>query len=58
MKNIVSISNAREDLPKMIEKIQKNLESVLTITIRNEAMAEIRSAKPQLMPGEAVHKLI
>ena len=49
--NIILIGFPHTDL-------QKNLESVLTITIRNEAVAEIRSAKPQLMPGEAVRKLI
>jgi hypothetical protein len=58
MKNIVSISNARKDLPKIIKEIQKNPETVFKITVRNEAMAEIRSAKPQSLPGEAVRKLI
>jgi len=58
MKNIVSISNARKDLPKMIREIQKNPEIVFKITVRNETMAEIRSTKPQAAPGEAVRKLI
>ena len=58
MKNIVSISNARKELPKMIREIQKNPEIVFKITVRNETMAEIRSAKPQAAPGEAVRKLI
>lgn len=58
MKNIVSISNARKDLPKMIREIQKNPEAVFEITVRDEPVAEIRSAKAMVQPGEAVRKLI
>jgi len=58
MKNIVSISNARKDLPKMIKEIQKNPETVFKITVRDEPVAEIRSAKAMVQPGEAVRKLI
>ena len=58
MKNIVSISNARKDLPKMIKEIQRNPETVFQIAVRNETIAEIRSAKTQVVPGEAVRKLI
>jgi len=58
MKNIVSISNARKDLPKMIKEIQKNPDTVFKITVRDEPVAEIRSAKAMVQPGEAVRKLI
>lgn len=58
MKNIVSISNARKELPKMIREIQKNPEAVFKITVRKETVAEIRSAKAMVKPGEAVQKLI
>lgn len=58
MKNIVSISNARKDLPKMIKEIQKNPEIVFKITVRDEPVAEIRSAKAMVQPGEAARKLI
>jgi glycerophosphoryl diester phosphodiesterase len=58
MKNIVSISNARKDLPKMIKEIQKNPDTVFKITVRNEAVAEIRSAQTLVAPGVAVRKLI
>jgi len=58
MKNVVSISNARKDLPKMIKEIQKNPETVFEITVRDEPVAEIRSAKAMVQPGEAVRKLI
>lgn len=58
MKNIVSISNARKELPKMIKEIQKNPETVFKITVHDETIAEIRSAKPLVAAGEAVRKLI
>ena len=58
MKNVVSISNARKDLPKMIREIQKNPEAVFKITVRNETIAEIRSARMMVQPGEAVRKLV
>ena len=58
MKNIVSISNARKDLPKLIREIEKHPEVVFEITVRNETVAEIRSAKTMMQPGEAVQKLL
>jgi antitoxin (DNA-binding transcriptional repressor) of toxin-antitoxin stability system len=58
MKNSVSISDARKDLPKMIREIQRNPEAVFEITVRDEPVAEIRSAKAMVQPGEALRKLI
>jgi antitoxin (DNA-binding transcriptional repressor) of toxin-antitoxin stability system len=58
MKNTVSISNARKDLPKLIREIEKHPEVVFEITVRNETVAEIRSAKTMTQPGEAVQKLL
>lgn len=58
MKNIISISNARKDLPKLIREIEKHPEVVFEITVRNETVAEIRSAKTMVQPGEAVQKLV
>ena len=58
MKNVVSISNARKELPKMMKELQKNPETVYVIKVRDETIAEIRSAKKQVEPGEAVRKLI
>ena len=58
MKNIVSISNARKDLPKLIREIGKNPEVVFKITVHNETVAEIRSAKTMVQRGEAVQKLL
>lgn len=42
----------------MIRKIQKNPETVFKIAVRNETIAEVRSAKTMVVPGEAVRKLI
>ena len=58
MKNVISISNARKDLPRMIREIQKNPETVFKIAVRSETVAELRAAKPMAPPGEAVRKLI
>jgi len=54
MKNVVSISNARKDLPKMVKEIQRNPETIFRITVRDEPVAEIRSAKAMVQAGEAV----
>jgi len=58
MKNIVSISDARKDLPKIIREIEKHPEAIFMITVRNETVAEIRSARTMVEPGEAVQKLL
>ena len=58
MKNILSISNARKELPRLVREIQKNPQTVFQISVRNETIAEIRSAKPMVAPGEAVRKLL
>ena len=57
MKNIISISEARKELPKIIREIQKKPATVFTITVRNEKVAEVRSANMMVPPGEAVRKL-
>ena len=58
MSNVVSISNARKNLPRMIEEIEKNPETVFRITVRRETVAEIRSTRTMVKPGEAVQKLL
>jgi hypothetical protein len=58
MKNILSISNARKELPRLVREIQKNPQAVFQISVRNETIAEIRCAKPMVAPGEAVRKLL
>ncbi len=58
MKNVISISDARKGLPRLIREIQKNPHTVFQISVRKEPIAEIRSANPMVTPGEAVKKLI
>jgi len=57
VKSIISISEARRELPKMIREIQKKPETVFKITVRNETIAEVRSANRMVPAGEAVRKL-
>ena len=58
MTNVISISNARKDLPRMVREIQKNPQTVFKIAVRSETVAELRAAKPMVPPGEAVRKLM
>jgi hypothetical protein len=58
MKNVISISNARKDLPKMVREIQRHPETVFKIAVRSETVAELRAARPMALPGEAVRTLI
>ena len=52
------MSNARKDLPRMVKEIQKNTRTVYKIAVRNEPIAELRSAQTMIRPGEAIRKLI
>ncbi len=58
MKNVISISDARKDLPRMIREIQRHPETVFKIAVRSETIAELRAARPIVPPGEAVRKLL
>ncbi len=58
MKNLIPISEARKQLPRMIREIQKKPETVYKITVRNETVAEVRSAVEMVPAGEAVRKLV
>ncbi len=57
MKSVISISEARKELPRMIREIQRKPGTVFKITVRNETIAEIRSANRMIPAGEAVRKL-
>ena len=58
MKTVVSISEARKDLPKIVKELEKTPGTVFTITVHKDTVAEIRSARPMVQPGEAVRKLL
>jgi len=55
---VISVSDARKGLPRLIREIQKNPQLVFQISVRKETVAEIRSAKPMVTPGEAVKRLV
>jgi hypothetical protein len=57
VKSVISISEARKELPRMIREIQKKPGTVFKITVRNETIAEVRSANRMIPAGEAVRKL-
>ena len=57
VKDLISISEARKQLPKMIREIQKKPGTVFKITVRNETVAEVRSAEVMVPAGEAIRKL-
>jgi hypothetical protein len=42
----------------MVKEIQRNPETIFRITVRDEPVAEIRSAKVMVQAGEAVRKLL
>jgi len=57
VKSVISISEARKELPRMIREIQRKPGTVFKITVRNETIAEVRSANRMVSAGEAVRKL-
>ena len=57
MKDLLSISEARKQLPKMIREIQDKPGTVFKITVRNETVAELRSSEVMVPAGEAVRRL-
>jgi hypothetical protein len=58
VQTLISISNARKELPPLFREIQKNPHTIFQISVRHDPIAEIRSAQPMVASGEAVDKLI
>jgi hypothetical protein len=57
MKTVISITEARKRLPRIIKSIKRSPDTVYQISVYNEVVAEIRS--PAIIkPGEAAAKLI
>jgi hypothetical protein len=57
MKTVLSITEARRRLPRIIKSLKDSPDAVYQITVHNEVVAEIRS--PAIIkPGEAASKLI
>ena len=54
----VSISEARRRLPELVRQVKQDRGSVVQITVRDEVVAELRSALPQPEPGAAARALL
>ena len=54
----LSISEARKKLPQLVRRVRKNPDASVQITVRDEAVAELRALRPSPEPGEAAKKLL
>jgi antitoxin (DNA-binding transcriptional repressor) of toxin-antitoxin stability system len=54
----LSISEARRRLPELVRRVRKNAGVKVEITVRDEAVAELRAVLPSPKPGEAARKLL
>ncbi len=57
MKTVISISDARKQLPGIIKKLRESPDTVYQLTVHSEVVAEIR-IPPRIKPGEAVKQLL
>jgi antitoxin (DNA-binding transcriptional repressor) of toxin-antitoxin stability system len=58
MKTTIPISDARQQLPQLVKQLRRDSGAVFTITVRGEAVAELRAAQPAPVPGLAARKLL
>ena len=54
----LSISEARKRLPELVRQVRKDPDATVQITVREEAVAELRALQPGPEPGEAARKLL
>jgi hypothetical protein len=57
MKNVISITEARKQLPGIIKALKTSPDTVYQITVHDEVVAEIKTP-PKIRPGEAAAKLL
>lgn len=57
MKTVISISEARKQLPGIIKKLRQSPDTVYQVTVHDEVVAEIKTA-PRVKPGEAAKQLL
>ena len=57
MKNVISISEARKNLPSIVKSLRNSPDTVYQITVHDEVVAEIRTP-PKIKPGEAAARLL
>lgn len=54
----LSISETRRQLPGLVRQIRQDPGTRVEITVHNEVVAELRSAKPEPEPGAAARALV
>jgi len=52
------ISEFRRRLPALVRELQRDPTAYVQITVREEAVAELRSIQPVPAPGEAARRLL
>ncbi len=57
MKTVISISEARKQLPRIIKKLRESPDAVYQVTVHDEVVAEIKTS-PRVKPGEAAKQLL
>lgn len=54
----LSISEARKRLPELVRQVRKDPNATVQITVREEAVAELRAVQAGPEPGLAARKLL
>lgn len=57
MKTVISITEARKNLPSIIKSLKISPDTVYQVTVHNEVVAEIKTS-PVIKPGEAAARLL
>ncbi|MBI5101652.1 MAG: hypothetical protein HZB33_07465 [Nitrospirae bacterium] len=57
MKTVISISDARKQLPTIIKSLKNSPDAVYQITVHDEVVAEIKTPA-MVKPGEAAARLL
>lgn len=54
----IPISELRRRLPDFVKQVREDPTTVIEVTVRDEVVAELRSAETGPEPGEAVRRLL
>jgi hypothetical protein len=57
MKTVISITEARKQLPRIIKSLKTSPDAVYQITVHDQVVAEIKTP-PMIAPGEAAAKIL
>jgi len=58
MRSSIPLTDARRRLPRPVRQVRRDRGEAYTITVRDEAVAELRAAPPGPEPGLAARKLL